>query len=107
MFVFSWYEIRAYYNMNSSIVTAGEAVDKLTPKDAKIIAPNEGDTTLLYYTKRRGWASFSKPIDGLKRDGADFLVLINPQGKTFKGDYKVVEETKHYIIFDIHKAPWQ
>lgn len=107
MFAFSWFEVRAFYNINPSIVIAGEAVDRLTPKDAKIIAPYEGDTTLLYYTKRKGWASFSKPIDGLKKDGASFLVLINPEGKTFKGDYKVVEETKQYIIFDIHKAPWQ
>lgn len=107
MLAFSWHEVRDFYNVNSSIVTAGMAVDKLTPKDAKVIAPNEGDTTLLYYTKRKGWASFSKPIDGLKRDGADYLILFNPGAQGLKGDYKVVEETKDYIIFNIHKAPWQ
>lgn len=107
MFAFGWHAVRDFYNVNPSIVTAGKAVDRLTPKDAKIIAPNEGDTTLLYYTKRKGWASFSKPIDGLKRDGADYLILFNPGAKGLKGDYKVIEETEDYIIFDINKAPWE
>lgn len=107
MFAFSWFDVRDFYNANFSIVTAGEAVDKFTPKNAKIIAPNEGDTTLLYYTKRRGWASFSKPIDGLKRDGVTYTILFNPGAQGFKHDYKVVDETKDFIIFDITKAPWQ
>lgn len=107
MFAFSWYEVRDFYNVNLSVVTAGEAVDKLTPKNAKVIAPNEGDTTLLYFTKRRGWASFSKPIDGLKRDGASYLVVFNPGAQGIKKDYKVIYETKDFIIFDINKAPWQ
>lgn len=107
MIAFSWYEVRDFYNVNFTVVKAGMEVDRLTPKNAKIIAPNEGDTTLLYFTKRRGWASFSKPIDGLKRDGASYLILFNPGAQGVKKDYKVIEETKDFIIFDINKAPWQ
>lgn len=105
MYAFSWFEVRNFYNENLALVRAGKAIDEVTPKDAKVIAPNEGDTTLLYYTKRRGWASFSKPIDDLKRDGADYLVLFNPGAQGVKKDYKVVLETDEFIIFDINKSP--
>lgn len=107
MIAFSWYEVRDFYNVNMGIVIAGEAVDKYTPKNVKIIAPTEGDTTLLYYADRRGWASFSKPIDGLKRDGATYMIVFNPGAQGFKRDYKVIYETKDFVIFNITKAPWQ
>jgi hypothetical protein len=56
-FVFSWYHIRDFFNINNnSIIVAGQAVDRLTPKDSKVIANYNGDTTFLYQTKRKGWA---------------------------------------------------
>lgn len=105
MFAFSWREVRSFYNANFSLVTAGEAVDRLTPKDAKIVAPNEGDTTLLYFTNRKGWASFSKPIDGLKKDGATHLILFNPGAQGVKSEFKSIYETKDFVIFDLQKNP--
>lgn len=108
MFSLSWKVVRDYYNIqNQSIIATGEAVDKIAPKDAKVVAPYEGDTTLLYYTKRKGWASFSKPLPGLIKMGADYLVLVNPKeqdleiGKT----YKIVASSSQYLIFDLHKNP--
>lgn len=104
MIAFGWYLVRDYFNINNrSVVVAGTAVDRLTPKDAKIIAPYGGDTTFLYQTKRRGWASFQDPLPVLIKKGAQFLVLVNPQekdreiGKT----YPIVSETKDYILFDL------
>ena len=39
MFAFSWYEVRGRYQINHySIVDAGRAVDRLTPKDAVVLA---------------------------------------------------------------------
>lgn len=105
MYAFSWFEVRDFYNENPVLVRAGSAVDRLTPRDAKIIAPNEGDTTLLYYTGRRGWPSFSKPLEGLREDGATHLILFNPGAQGLKGEYRVVEETNDYIIFDINSSP--
>ncbi len=108
MFSFSWYLVRDYYNINNySIVLAGQAVDSLTPKNAKIVAPYEGDTSFLYQTKRKGWASFEKPLPELIMMGADFLVLVNPKpedygiGKT----YKIISSSNDYILFDLHKKP--
>lgn len=108
MFSLSWKDVRDYYNIqNQSVITAGQAVDKIAPKDTEVVAPYEGDTTLLYYTKRKGWASFSKPLPELIKMGADYLVLVNPKeqdleiGKT----YKVVASSSQYLIFDLHKNP--
>ena len=108
MFAFSWFEVRNYYNIQDpAIIAAGQAVDRLTPKDAKIVAPYEGDTTFLYQSKRRGWPSFSHPLEELIKDGADFLVLVNPKENDFDigKKYKIVSFSSQYIIFDLRKTP--
>lgn len=108
MFSFSWFEVRDYFNINNpSIVIAGKAVDSLIPKNAKVVAPYDGDTSFLYQTKRKGWASFEKPLPELVKMGADYLVLVNPKpqdygiGKT----YKIVSATSDYILFNLHEKP--
>ena len=108
MLAFSWFAIRADYNIdNPSIIVAGAAVDRLTPKNAKIIANYEGDTTFLYQTKRSGWASFERDLPIMVKMGADYLVLANPTvadinlGKT----YKIVAQTSQYIILNLRQKP--
>jgi hypothetical protein len=108
MFSFSWFEVRDYFNINNnSIVVTGQAVDKLIPKDAKIIAPYDGDTSFLYQTKRKGWASFEKPLPEMIKMGADYLVLVNPKQEDFGigKEYKIISSTKDYILFDLNKKP--
>lgn len=108
MFSFSWFEVRDFFNINNpSIVIAGQAVDGMIPKNAKVIALYGGDTSFLYQTKRKGWASFEKPLPELIKMGADYLVLANPKpedygiGKT----YKVESVTSDYILFNLHQKP--
>lgn len=103
-FWFGWYQVKDYFNINNrSIIAAGEAVDRLTPKDAKVIANLNGDTTLLYHTKRKGWPSFQHDIPKLVEKGAGYLVLVNPseQDMVFGKTYKVLEKTDQYVIFDL------
>lgn len=108
MWSFAWYQVRDYFNINNpAIVTAGHAVDRLTPKNALIIAPLDGDTSFLYQTNRKGWPSFEHSTADLVKLGADYLVLANPKqadydiGKT----YRIVSATKDYILFDLHEKP--
>jgi len=108
MFSFSWFVIRDFFNINNpSIIIAGQAVDSMTPKNAKVIALYGGDTSFLYQTKRKGWTTFEKPLPELIKMGADYLVLVNPKpedygiGKT----YKVVSSTSDYILFNLHEKP--
>lgn len=108
LFAFSWFYVRDYFNINNpSIIIAGQAVDRLTPKNAKVIALYGGDTSFLYQTKRKGWASFERPLPELIKMGADYLVIANPKaddyglGKT----YKTVSSTSDYLLFNLHEKP--
>lgn len=107
-FSFSWYQVRDYFNINNhSIVIAGEAVNRLTPKDAKIVANYNGDTSFLYQTKRSGWPSFQNGLPDLIEMGASYLVLVNPTetdlglGET----YRIVSQTSDYVLFNLLEKP--
>lgn len=102
------YQVKEFYKINHpEIIEAGEAVDRLTPKDAIIIAPYNGDTAFLYQTKRRGWPVVELPINDLINEGAEYYVSVNlndPQTQEFKKEFKIVEETKTYLILDLRKT---
>ncbi len=104
MFMFGWYHIRDYYNINHpEIVEAGRAVDARVEKDAKVIAPYNGDTTLLYHTNRQGWPVFDRKIEEFIQAGATHLLFVNPRKEelSFANDYKVVLREENYIIYDL------
>ena len=106
--MFGWYNVRDYYNINNnSIVVAGKAVNATIPKNAKIIALYQGDTSFLYQTNRQGWASFEKPLPEMITMGAKYMVLVNPTKEDlgFKKEYKVLLSTPQYILFDLTKKP--
>lgn len=108
MIAFRWYTIRDFFNVNNpSIIVAGQAVDRLTPKDAKVIANYEGDTTFLYQTNRSGWASYEKEMPQMIKMGASYLVIADPKesDQKFGETYKIVEQTPQYVIFDLHQSP--
>jgi len=93
----SWWQVKDYFNINNrAIVVAGMAVDRLTPKNAEVIANYNGDTSFLYQTKRKGWASFEKPVPEMVQMGADYLVLANPKPADyyFAKEYKLSRKQK-------------
>ena len=79
LLAFSWYTIRTYYWINrQDIVDAGRMADRLLPKDAKVIASYNGDTTFLYQTNRQGWP-LGFEIDKKIKAGATHYVTVSPQ----------------------------
>lgn len=105
MLAFGWFRVRDFYNLQHvEVLSAGAAVDKLTPKDAKVIAPYGGDTTLLYYTDRKGWPVWDRPLKQFVKEGAEYLVFVKP-GKdelNFKNQFVVLDELdKEYVIYDL------
>lgn len=98
---FSWQTIKTYYWINKpEIVEAGIAVDKLTPKNAKIIAPYGGDTSFLYQTNRQGWPVGFEIEEKIKK-GADYYVNINlPDAETkyVMNKWQIVKKTDKYVI---------
>lgn len=99
----SWYDIKGYYQINNPvIVEAGKRVDELTSKDAKVIAPYNGDTAFLYQTHRSGWP-IGYDIEKHIAQGATYYVSINFDAETsyLEDKYQVVEKTNKYIIIKL------
>ncbi len=106
MFSFSWFVVRDFYNIqHPEIITAGQAVEKLTAQDAKVIAPYGGDTTLLYNTGRNGWPVFDRPLPDFIKQGATVMLFVDPGAPelNFKNYFKVLTEGENYIAYDLTK----
>lgn len=97
----SWREIRSYYWINNpAIIEAGQAVDKLVPKEAKVIAPFGGDTAFLYQTNRQGWP-VGFEIEKKISLGADYYVNINvpdPETQYVLKKWTPVVVNERYVI---------
>lgn len=105
MLALSWYYVRDYFNINNpALVEAGEKANQILPKDAKVIAPYGGDTTLLYYTGRQGWPAFEASTEDLMKKGASYVVLLHPAATDLAGyeqKYKVVVSNPDYAIIKL------
>ncbi len=108
MGMFSWYFIRTYYWINRpDIVEAGRTADALLPKNARVIAPYNGDTSFLYQTNRQGWP-IGFDIDKKIRMGATHYVTVSPSDADFETRdlarvYTVVVRNDRFAIIDLTK----
>lgn len=106
MFAFSWYTLRTYFWINHpEIVEAGKAADALLPKNAKVIASYNGDTTFLYQINRPGWP-LGFDIDKKIEMGATHYVTISPtdsdlETKELARKYTVLVRNDRYAIIDL------
>ncbi len=103
---FGWFAVRDFYSIqHPNIVVAGRAVDSLIPKDAKVVAPYGGDTTLLYYTNRKGWPVFDRSFKAFKKAGASYIVFADPSPSDLDLErlFEPVIITPQYAIFDLTK----
>lgn len=101
----SWYTIRGYYQVNNyPIVLAGQAVDRLTSPDAKVIAPYMGDTAFLFQTNRTGWP-IGYFIDDKIKMGATVYVTVSydDEAHAMEKLHPTIEKTKDYLILDLTK----
>lgn len=107
MFAFSWYQVRGYYQVNHwEIVHAGQAVDQIVPKDAKVVAPYFGDTAFLYQTNRPGFPFMTMPIKDMKdRYGVMYYVSTNYDDETnaIMNKYIVINKTPEYVIVKLEE----
>ena len=99
----SWYNIRGYYQVNNwSIVEAGQKADQVLKKNAKIIAPYNGDTAFLFQTNRTGWP-IGFYIDEKIKNGATAYVSVvyDDEARTLEKQYLTLAKTDRYIIIDL------
>jgi hypothetical protein len=110
MLAFGWFAVRDYYSIqHPHIIEAGLAVDRLTPKDAKVIAPYGGDTTFLYYTNRQGWPVFDRSFKAFKEAGASYIAFADPTPSELNLQtlFAPVIIAPNYAIFDMTKPTAQ
>ena len=102
---FSWMQVRDYFNINDrGMVAAGKKADEILPRDAIVIAPYDGSTTLLNMSARRGWPTFQEPIEKLIERGATHLVIANPTPSDFTGFgtmYEPIASSSTYLILKL------
>ncbi|MFA5828094.1 MAG: glycosyltransferase family 39 protein [Candidatus Shapirobacteria bacterium] len=107
-FYFSWDQVKTYYKINNSaIVAAGDKIRELTPKNALVVAPYNGDTAFLYQTKRSGWPTEIYNLDELKLRHGDnpfYLVSVSFDKYTtdFAAQYKTVYKNDQFIILNLN-----
>lgn len=105
MISFSWYDIKGYYNVNHwEFVEAGKKANEILPKEAKVIAPQGGDTAFLYQINRQGWAVITDSIENMINQlGATSFVSVNfnEDTKNVAAKYKILWEEKNFIIIDL------
>jgi len=108
-FLVSASQIKEFYKINHpEIIEAGEAVDRLTPKNAIVIAAYNGDTAFLYQTKRRGWPVVELPINELIDEGASYYTSVNlndAQTQEFMKEFRILEKTNTYVVLDLKQTP--
>lgn len=101
----SWYRLQGYFWVNNQpMVAAGKKVDEITPKDALVIAPYQGDTAFLFQTNRRGWP-IGGNIDFDIAHGATYYVTTTKDAEfeMLKKKYGVLVDTPDYAIIKLIK----
>lgn len=107
MLITGWNQIVGDYAVNHpEILEAGAEIDKITPKDALIVAPYNGDTAFLYATKRSGWPAVDNSIDNIIKEGASYYVSVDlgsTDTKDFEARFATVEKNNKFIILNLLK----
>lgn len=106
--VFSFYEIKGYYQINNpAIINAGQKASEILPKNAVVIAPYNGDTAFLYQTQRSGWPIEIYDIENIKKQHSNnpfYLISVNFDNYTnnMSDEYKTIFKNDQFIILDLN-----
>lgn len=104
-YAFGFFEVRGFYWINRpEIVEAGNAVDRLIPQNASVIAPYNGDAAFLYQTNRHGYPLVDRPLKKYVQEGTKYFVSvdINDSGiLSLTKQCSVVDKTASYVILEL------
>jgi len=106
MTLLGYQQTKGYFNINNyAHYRAGLAVDKQTPKDALVIAPNFGDTAFLFQTNRWGWPIGSSIDDKIKKGATIYVTTTgDKEAQKLEEKYFIIEKTDEYLILDLTKV---
>lgn len=108
MLITGWNQIVGDYAINHpEIIEAGREVDKVTPKDALVVAPYNGDTAFLYQTNRWGWPAIDNSIDNIIKEGASYYVSVNlgsADTKMIESRFATIEKNDKFILINLRET---
>ena len=127
---FSFTYVKPYYYPQDQVyLETGRGVDRLTPHDALIIAVDEGNPALLYYSRRKGWhfpeehgigwgnftdgESAIRNLEALRQRGGAYLVIpsrffwvlthLEDFGVYLDRLYQRLVDDPSYMIYDLRE----
>ena len=104
-FYFTWKVNAEFYKVNNPVIMeAGNAADRILPKDAKVVAPYNGDTAFLYQINRQGFPVVSLPIaDLISVYGVSYYISTSMDSKTawVLRHFPIVTQTESYVVADL------
>lgn len=106
-FLFSFNRIKEFYKINNpTIITVGQIVRQNIPHNSLLIAPSNGDTTLLYYTGFSGWPVQIYDIEDKIKQYSPlpiYLLSLNYDEYTnnLLNKYPIVIKNPDYVILKI------
>lgn len=106
MLAFGWFYVRDFYNLQHvEVVISGTEIEKVLPKNAKVVAPYGGDTTFLYNLNRVGWPVFDRPLRDFVKQGATHMAFVNPTAGEleFTKYFDIAVQGPSFVVFDLHK----
>jgi hypothetical protein len=101
----SWQYVSGYFNVNHwQYVRAGQAVQQVAETNDLVIAPNFGDTQLLFQTDRRGWP-IGGSIDEKIAAGADWYLSADQddETKTLMTRFSTETTTDEFVLIDLNQ----
>lgn len=105
MIAIGWYKTHGFFNINFwERYHVGQLADQVLPPDAKVIAPQLGDTSLLFQTNRTGWP-IGFDIEDKINKGATHYVTVNLDDEALylAEQYFIIQQTDEYLILDLTK----
>ncbi len=107
-FYFGFHIVKEFYKINNpGMVEAGKAADQLLPKEARVLAPYNGDTAFLYQTNRRGFAVEALPLPELITDyGVGYYISTSRDDKTnwVMRHFEIMVDSPAYVIANLTKV---
>jgi len=114
MLAFSWYYVRAFYDIQGGVDVAGQTIQEMTPQNSLVIAGDGSDPTLLYNSNRQGWVigfgallhNTPETIEELKNQGAKYYVTTKFEansdfGRYLLENYQILKQTNQYVLFSL------
>ena len=126
LIVFSYsYAKPLYEPVEAPLRNAGREIDRITPPDALVIFVVDGDSSAIYYSRRKGWHAFDEkvwgePVDSdqairqletLRKQGATYLVFTQYTAwwldyykdfeKYLDSRYRRVTASQNCVIFEL------